>query len=87
MSPQFMYGILVVLILLQAAYILHRDMDMVSTKLFIVGLFLYGGGFLLWNFGNYQYCILYQDNKSGLFLQKTISAPWCSQHGPPLPPS
>jgi hypothetical protein len=56
MSPQFMYGILVVLILLLAAYILHQDKDMASTKLFVFGLFLYGGGFLLWNFGNYQYC-------------------------------
>ena len=46
-----MYGILVVLILLQAAYILNNDRDMVSIKLFILGLVTYGVGFLLWNFG------------------------------------
>ena len=49
-----MYGILVVLILLQAGYILNQDRDVISTKLFVVGLVLYGGGFLVWNFGNYK---------------------------------
>ena len=46
-----MYGILVVLILLQASYILHQDRESLSIKLFILGLGLYGGGFLLWNLG------------------------------------
>ena len=50
-TMQVMYGILVVLILLQAAYILNNDRDMVSIKLFILGLVTYGVGFLLWNFG------------------------------------
>jgi len=62
---QVLYGILVVLILLQACVILRRDWNWLSTKIFILGLFLYGGGFLLWNFENH-FCPLVQSIRSSL---------------------
>jgi len=74
---QVMYGILVVLILLQAAYILNNDRDMVSIKLFILGLVTYGVGFLLWNFENH-FCSAVQSARSSL---PTILSPVTQLHG------
>ena len=51
---QVMYGLLVVIMILQAVSMLNHDRDTVSLRLFIAGLALYGGGFALWNIGNYQ---------------------------------
>merc|ERR1740137_362008 len=56
---QVMYGVLVVVMILQASSMLYHDRETTSLKLFVAGLILYGVGFLLWNIGNLQYLSIY----------------------------
>eukprot|EP00092_Neocalanus_flemingeri_P007753 GFUD01008371.1.p1 GENE.GFUD01008371.1~~GFUD01008371.1.p1 ORF type:complete len:272 (+),score=72.00 GFUD01008371.1:154-969(+) len=74
---QVMYGILVVVMILQAVSLLYYERDMVSLKLFVFGLVLYGGGFLLWNIEN-QFCATVQSirRSSPSFLK-----PFTQLHG------
>ena len=58
-TVQVMYGVLVVVMILQASSMLYHDRETTSLKLFVAGLILYGVGFLLWNIGNLQYLSIY----------------------------
>jgi len=48
---QAMYGLLVFYMIFQAVMILKGSYNVVSMKLFFLGILMYGSGFLLWNLG------------------------------------
>lgn len=52
---QVMYGVLVFYMIYQAVMILKEGYNKVSMKLFVIGILMYGSGFLLWNLEN-EFC-------------------------------
>jgi len=67
---QVMYGVLVFYMIYQAMMILKEGYNKVSMKLFVLGILMYGCGFLLWNLGDYSTLIKF---KSFHAPQKTSS--------------
>merc|ERR1719369_2165645 len=72
-----MYGILVVVMILQAVLILQQDPSTASLMLLIAGLILYGGGVILWNFEN-QFCPSVQNVRTYL---PSLLSPVTQLHG------
>jgi len=50
---EFMYGFLVVILILQSGYLACTLQDPMRSKLLVVGMVMYAMGFLLWNIDNH----------------------------------
>jgi len=72
-----MYGVLVVVMILQASSMLYHDRETTSLKLFVAGLILYGVGFLLWNIEN-QFCRTVQSVRAAV---PSFLKPFTQLHG------
>lgn len=57
---EYMYAVLMFILLAQSAYIVHRDYDPSCLKMFLLGTAMYGVAFLIWNIDNH-FCHHLQD--------------------------
>jgi len=74
-----MYGVLVVVLIVQCAYLVYKERDPGCLKLFGVGTFMYALAFLLWNIDN-NFCSTLQDFRAsapaGLGVLSQLHAWW-----------